>query len=77
MDTRWVSVKVHPCAGKETCIQHGPSRFEVWVKAKPVEGRANAAVIRLMAAALGVAPGRLRLVRGGEGRHKLLHIRDA
>ena len=45
-------------------------------RAKPEDGKANAAVIALIAGALGIAPSRIALLRGATSREKLLQIRD-
>ena len=74
MDQRWFSVKVHPNAGKDVLVSVGPSRFEAWIKAKPIEGRANEAVIGLLARSLRIPPQHLRLVKGAAGRHKVFTI---
>lgn len=42
------------------------------VTAAPVEGAANDAVLRALAAALGVAPSDLRIERGARGRRKVV-----
>jgi uncharacterized protein YggU (UPF0235/DUF167 family) len=44
------------------------------VAAPPVEGAANAALIRLLARTLGVAPGAVTLIAGDTGRVKLLRV---
>ena len=44
------------------------------VAAPPVEGAANAALLRLLAKELGVARGRLSLVSGDASRHKLVAV---
>jgi len=44
------------------------------VAAPPERGKANEAVLRLLAAALGVERRRLRLVRGETSRHKLVEV---
>lgn len=44
----------------------------VRVAAPPVEGGANEAVVRALAAALDVAPSDLRIERGARGRHKVV-----
>ena len=44
------------------------------VRAVPDKGKANAAVLALIAQALGVAPSRLELLRGGISREKLVAI---
>lgn len=44
------------------------------VRARPEDGKATAAVLALVAAALGVAPSRVTLLRGATSREKLLRI---
>lgn len=46
------------------------------VRAKAEGGKANEAVIVLVAAALGIAPSRIGLLRGAASREKLLQIED-
>jgi uncharacterized protein YggU (UPF0235/DUF167 family) len=74
MQDAWISVKVHPHAGKEVLVSLGPGRFEAWVKAKPVEGQANEAVSALLARTLRLPKGRLKLVKGGLGRRKVFRV---
>jgi len=49
----------------------------VKVRAAPADGAANAAVLRTIAAAAGVAPSRLQLVRGATSRTKTVSIAGA
>lgn len=44
------------------------------VRAKPEDGKANEAVLALLAAALGMATSRLRLLRGATSREKLVQV---
>ena len=44
------------------------------VRAKPDDGKANRAVLELLADALGVGVSRLDLLRGATGRDKLVRI---
>lgn len=44
------------------------------VGARPVDGAANHALVRLLADALGVATGQVSIVRGAAGRAKLVQI---
>ncbi|MDQ2622399.1 MAG: DUF167 domain-containing protein [Actinomycetota bacterium] len=46
------------------------------VTAPPVDGKANAALIKLVAKQLGVAKSAVRIVQGETGRDKLLEIED-
>ena len=67
------AVRVQPNASRNRVEVEGET-IRIAVTAAPVEGEANAAVIRLLARALGVAPGRLRLVRGASGRDKRVRL---
>jgi len=46
----------------------------VAVRERAVDGKANAAIARAVAAWLGIAPSRIELLHGGSGRRKLLAI---
>ena len=53
---------------------HG-DRLKVAVTAPPVDGEANAAVVDLVARALGVARGDVEVVAGAASRRKTLRVR--
>lgn len=44
------------------------------VRVKPEDGKANAAVLALLAEALGIATSRLHMLRGATGRDKLVRV---
>ncbi len=44
------------------------------VHARPTDGEANDAVIKLLAKAIGIPVSRLRLLRGATGREKLFQV---
>jgi uncharacterized protein YggU (UPF0235/DUF167 family) len=46
----------------------------VYVRARAIEGAANDAVVRLVAAHFGVAPSRVSIRRGHTSKHKTLEI---
>jgi len=48
--------------------------LRIWVTAPADEGRANEAVRKLLAKALGIAPSRLTLLRGQTARDKLFQV---
>lgn len=48
--------------------------LKVRVRALPVEGEANEALIRLLAKALGVPRSTVSLARGGQSRHKMIEV---
>ena len=74
MEDQYLTVKVHPNAGKDILIGLGPGRFEAWVMAKPMEGRANEAVVSLLAKGLRIPHASIRLIKGGIGRNKVFRI---
>lgn len=71
---RTVRVRVSPRSSREA-VEAGPGdSLHVRVKAAPVDGAANDAVLRLLARHLGVAPSQLRIVSGHRSRHKLVAV---
>ena len=54
----------------------GVSRLAVRVNAPPVGGKANQAVVRLLARRWGIAASRLSLVKGAAARGKCVEIAD-
>lgn len=71
-----LALRVTPGARSEA-IELGDGVLLVKVRARPDDGKANAAVIELLARALGLATSRLRMLRGATGRDKLVQISDA
>ena len=67
-------VKVHPNAGENRVAQKSVNQFEIWVRAKPVDGRANEAVLALLAVQLRVPVQRLRIMRGASGSSKWIQL---
>jgi uncharacterized protein YggU (UPF0235/DUF167 family) len=48
--------------------------LRVRVAARPVDGAANEALVRLLATTLGVARGRVSIVRGATARSKVVEV---
>jgi len=66
-----LSVRVTPRSnGNRLEVVDG--KVKVWVTAAPVDGAANEAVRQLLAKAVQVAPSRVQIVRGHNGREKEL-----
>lgn len=68
-----LAVRVTPGARVEV-LEITEDRLLAKVRAKPEGGKANAAVIELVADGLGIAPSRLSLLRGATSREKLLQV---
>lgn len=74
-----IAVRVTPKAGRNALAgarldAAGGAALQVRVTAVPEKGKANAAVRRLLAKALGVAPGSLDLLAGETDRNKLWRL---
>ena len=68
-----IDIKVRPKA-RRNGIEVDGDRVTVRVTAAPEKGRANDAVVALMAKQLGIAKGRVKVVRGHKARNKRLCI---
>lgn len=70
-----LAVRVTPGARSEG-IEIADGKVLVKVRTKPEDGKATTAVIEMVAAALGLAPSRITLLRGATSRDKLLKLPD-
>ena len=68
-------IKVQPKAGRNSVEVNG-DRVTARVTAAPEGGKANDAVVALLAKRLKVAKGRVHIVRGHKARNKRLRIED-
>ena len=74
-----IAVRLTPKAsadriGKTRQLADGSEQLTVYVTAPPDKGKANEAMIRLLAKHLDVAASRLTLVRGQTNRNKLVKV---
>ena len=68
----YLKVKAHPNSKKDAVVKRAEDSFEVFVRAKPVEGKANDAVLDLLSEFLKIPRSRLRLIRGAMAHNKLV-----
>ena len=68
-------VQVQPGASSDQVSFDG-EQLRVRVATAAIEGRANRRLIEVLAKHLGVAPSRLRIVRGQRSRQKLVDLGD-
>ena len=72
-----ISVKIKPNSRhREEVVANDDGSLTIYTKAPAIEGRANLAAIRLLAKHYGVAPSRVKLVRGATSRSKVFEIAD-
>ena len=69
-----LSVRVQPRASRNEVLEIRDGRLLIRTTAAPADGKANKAVIRLVASFLDIAPSRIRLVKGQTQRNKVLRI---
>ena len=72
--TAFLSVRVTPAAGRDALLGWRDDVLRLSVAAPAQRGKANEAVLRLLSAALGLPPQRLRIVRGHTSRQKVIAI---
>ncbi|MGI3168653.1 DUF167 domain-containing protein [Pseudooceanicola sp. C21-150M6] len=68
-----LTVRVTPKAARDRITREG-DQIRVYVTTPPEDGKANAAVTKLLAKALGLAPSQLTLLRGQTARDKTFRI---
>ena len=78
-DSRTIAVRLTPKASSERIgevrnLPNGEEQLMVYVTAVPEDGKANEAMIRLLAKHFNLAPSRLSVVRGHTNRNKLVRI---
>ncbi|HEX9802955.1 MAG TPA: DUF167 family protein [Gammaproteobacteria bacterium] len=70
-----LSVRVQPRASKDEIVgPHGTESLKVRITAPPVDGKANAHLVKFLAKSFGVAKSQVELVSGTTGRDKRLAI---
>lgn len=69
-----VTVKVTPRAKKERILIDKDGSLRCYVSAPPAEGKANEAVLKMLAKELGIAKSFLSVVRGHSSRIKVLEV---
>jgi uncharacterized protein len=69
-----VRLRVSPGSGRAAIVGRHGDAWKVRVTAAPEQGRANEAVLRLVAAALALPRSALTLVSGHSGRDKVVEL---
>ena len=68
-----LTLRVQPRASRDQLLIDG-QRLRVRITAPPVDGAANAHLLRFLAAEFGIAASRTSLVRGTAGRDKVVRV---
>lgn len=68
------TLRVKTGSSREKIEETGPSNITIWVRAKPVDGQANEAVIRALAEHWGVAKSSITIKSGLSSKTKIIEI---
>jgi uncharacterized protein (TIGR00251 family) len=71
---RTLKLKVKPGSREESLVEQADGTWLARVKAPPVDGKANAALIALVAAHFGVRKAQVTIKSGAAGRTKLVQL---
>lgn len=69
-----IFLKVKPGSKQEKIEKISDNIFTVWVKEPPIEGRANEAVVKVLAEYFGVSKSQVRISHGATGRMKMAEV---
>jgi len=70
-----LELKVHAGARRNEVRWESDERVKVWVTQAPEKGKANQAVLEILAKSLGVRPSQLEIVSGQTSPHKRILVR--
>ena len=73
---RTLRVKVKPGSREEELSELDDGSWLARVKAPPVDGKANAALVKLVAAHFGLRRAQVHIKSGASGRQKLVTLTD-
>ena len=69
-----LSVRVVPRSPRDGVAEYEGGVLRIRLNAPPVEGRANSALVRFLARALGVPRSQVTLLSGETGRNKIVRV---
>jgi uncharacterized protein (TIGR00251 family) len=69
-----ISVRVTPNAKKSEILSRGPGEWKIKLASPPIDGRANEALIELLAEEFDCAPSLVQVVKGHTSRTKQIKI---
>jgi hypothetical protein len=72
----FLKIKVFPNYKKEEIVQKSDDEFEVRVKEKAEDGKANRAVIKVIANYFKVDESKIKLIKGFKERNKIFEIKE-
>jgi len=76
--SKFLKVRVVPRASKNEIVgEMADGSLKIKLKAPPVDGKANEALIEFLSEEWGVAKSKIKIVRGEKGRNKTVEISNS
>jgi len=72
-----IQVKAKPGSSKSELVQEADGHWTAWLRSPPVDGKANAELIKLVAQQFGCAKSAVSIHSGGGSRFKRVRIEQA
>ena len=69
-----IFVLIKPGAKVKKVEKTDESHFKVWVRESPVDGKANAALVKILAGYFDIAPSRVEIISGHSSKKKAVEI---
>ena len=69
-----LSIRIQPRASKNELLRMASGELKIRLTAPPVEGAANEALVKFLAAELGVAKSQVEIVSGHTSREKIVRV---
>lgn len=70
----FIKLKVHPDSRRDRITKKAADAYEIWTKAPPERGLANASAIRLLSVELGTDPKKIMLIKGATSPAKIVKV---
>ncbi|HNT98970.1 MAG TPA: DUF167 domain-containing protein [Elusimicrobiales bacterium] len=70
----FIKLRVHPGERRDKIMKKTADTYEIWTKAKPERGLANASAIRQLSLELKVDARKIMLVKGAQSSSKIVKI---
>ena len=68
------AITVKPGSSQEKVIETAPGEFTVYLRAKPHDGEANTALIKLLAKHFDIPKTSIRIIRGAKSHKKMIEF---
>jgi len=68
------SVTVKPGTSQEKIVEISPDEIIAYLRAKPHDGEANTALVKLLSKYFGIPKTTIRIIRGAKSRNKIIEV---